>query len=318
MADLERGDGPFWVRADHDGPATLGYSTLLLTPSSIPDATHLREQDEIVYDPDDPDPAKRYKFYVTAVINNDFAATQVWAIFSPDAVTWSAPVKCVLGSGDRSSEDPSVVTMLGETGRVHRHQGSITLLVEDKVSGSIYGYQSADGINFTDLSNPVIPRGGTGAWDELLTGSPCGRHDGTRFVIGYEGEAGTGLPHSFGISSGLTADGLSKLSANPVWVAADDPNITTDSIVVDSMYRSSDGTAIFLLAHSGVGGGSTMYRGRTSQLDPLSWAAGDITAIAGDLSTVRNDVTLDNSSGLRRIVAANVSDTQMLLWTLMP
>lgn len=291
--------------------------TAIATAAEITNATELREQDEVIYDPLDPNlgtnPERRYKFYYSAVVSGN---NRVYVKFSENGREWGSPNSCTMGGSNRVSEDPSVMTLWNTRGRVFRDgSNKMYLYCEDSTTNTIYVYESTDGLTWTEMSgNPVIGKGGSGSWEQFLVGSPNARHDGTNFIVGYEGIAGSGTPgeECFGVASGTSANSLTKSSNNPVWDPSVDGHPTT-SIVVDSMFKNDAGDKVVLFAHSGVVDTPTHWRGVTTVTDPTAWVSGDITTVGGNLSTIRNDLTLEHSGNGYTTVITGAADDQSLV-----
>ncbi|WP_139386219.1 hypothetical protein [Arthrobacter sp. P2b] len=310
---------PISVQADRAGarigsptPIMLG-SNMTRIVSGVEGASELREQDDIVWDPDDPNldmcPEREFKFYFTAVIEG---LSRIYVAFSSDGSTFTAPVRCVMDKDDRPSEDPNVTQSLVPRGKVYRDtDGLLYLYVEDKLSSTIFAYSSADGVDFSVLAgNPAIPKGPSGTWDGYLAGSPIARHDGTQFLIGYEGVEGTnssttrgidGAPgpfESFGLAYGKTANSLTKSPSNPSWPAGTEP-LVGSSLVVDSFFFNDDQSAFIFTAHNGRLNDLpkwTTLRGITKNMNPLTWKAGDIAGFGGSVDhNYLFDFTVDHS-----------------------
>lgn len=316
-------DTSFGYLADHTVAIDLGDTddVTLVSLADVVDGDggtplSLREQDDILYDPGDSDPARRWKFYFSVVVDEDGGQQRpyVWAVFSADGVTWGAPVECQMGSPKRSSEDPCAVQTLAQPGVMYRDGADkMYMYVEDSASSDIYVYESTDGVNFTQMANnPVITRGGVGTWDHHLVGSPSCRHDGTNYLLGYEGiDTSPGSTELFGLAYGTEPNDLTKLAANPLWLSSD-PAVT-DSIVVDSFFLNETGDRIIFLVHDGLGnGGTTMFRGVTANLDPLTWVEGDITSVFANVSTLRNDFTVDHHSDPKRAITTTDTDDEIV------
>lgn len=304
---------------DHDGQTTL--TVALAVPVVLADvstATEIREQDGIVADPADPNlggnPERAHKFYFSASLSG--GVKRVYVTFSTNGTSgWTTPQVCTMGGSNRQSEDPSVVTDLHAPGQVHRSGGSMFMYVEDSSTSTIYVYTSTDGIAWTEMaSNPVIDRV-TSSWEGLLVGSPCGRHDGSRFILGYEGidNASAGSLEGLGVAVGSTANTLTKSAANPVWDPTVEP-LADRSIVVDAIDLTADGTAFVVTAHDGIGSGTpTAWIGRTTNLDPASWVSGDIVGV-GDTNTSldRRDLTRDYASSQRMVTSPLANDRMVV------
>jgi len=299
------------VRPDYNGTSTLRRDdTTVVSVASITGAATLREHSSIYYDPEDPNlgtyPERLYKFYVTS--RTATPTSRVWVGFSADGVTFSGWTQCVMGTSDWNSEDPDLCTVWSSPGRAHRDgSGKLHLYVEHKHGSTvddgktIYVYEGTDGINWTQMSgNPVIATGS--GWEATLVGSPNARHDGSNYIVGYEGISATPR-EAFGIAYGSAPNSLTKLAGNPVW----DPDVDAgvdDSIVVDSFDLSADGSAIVFHAHSGINGASTRtFRGISSETDPLALTSGDITFLS-NVATYRNDLTRDYHDGWSLLVGA--------------
>jgi hypothetical protein len=286
----------------------------LVLASSVTNASELREQDSIVHDPDDPNlgtyPEREYKLYFSATVSGD---KRIYVAFSADGATFGTPTACTMGGSNRQSEDPSAVTLLATPGQVYRDGSDVMYLYcEDSSTSDVYVYSSTDGMSFTEMSsNPAIARGAATAWDETLVGSPVALHDGTDFIVGYEG-INASTVECLGVASGATANGLTKSANNPVWTGAADP-VATNSIVSDTILVSGGVAVVF--AHVGTSGVGNMFRGVSSVTDPTAWVSGDIvTSGYGDLaSTLKNDLTLDYSDTSLSTVVTGASDDQSLV-----
>lgn len=107
----------------------------------------------------------------------------------------------------------------------------------------------------------VLARGGSGSWEELFSASPVVVHDGSQFVMLYEGESA-----AFVDSTGCarSADGITwtKAATNPV-SALDVPD---DARLIGSTW--------YVLGH---GGGGDQYRYTTTDA-PADWDNASFTA----------------------------------------
>lgn len=281
--------------------------------ADIVDATSLREQDDIVHDPNDPNlginPEREYKLYFSAIVSG---ANKIYVAFSEDG-TYSNPTIQVTDIPD-GHEDPSVTQLLNTRGQIYRDgDDKIYVYMESHDDDEIDVYSSVDGIAFTLVQDSVIAQGTAGAWDDTLTGSPVARHDGTNFIVGYEGIISTG-EEAFGVADGTAAGTLTKKAANPLFQPADHTEAST-SIVVDAFFKDDAGTAIYFLIHSGQTG-ATSFRAKTTNTDPTTWADLDIVEYGtGPIdSTITNDMTANNAQGLKQIVTTNIADTAIVLY----
>lgn len=292
--------------------STYGIANLV-DLASVTGASALREQDAIIQDPGDPNlvtnPERLWKFYFSALVSG---ASTIWVVTSPDGRTFGTPTQCTF-TGSRASEDPSIVQEWSTPGVAHRHNGDLVMYVEDSATRTIYCYTSTDGFTWTATSgNPVIGLGSGGSWEGYLVGSPCGRYRGTTFIVGYEGidALGAGQLEAMGIASGSTPNSLTKSVNNPVWHPTADPH-AIQSIVMDHMYEHNG--KVVLTAHSGKSDGLEAWRAQTTVLDPTAWTAGDIATVGIDINPVRNDLTVDWSSGHRNVlVSSNATDDAMV------
>lgn len=299
------------------GATTVGAPADLAALADVATATGLREQDNIIHDPNDPNlgtyPEREWKHYYS--VQKGAGVHHIYVVFSDDAgATWGEPTKCVMGDTDRISEDPSVVTLFATPGEAHRNgDGDLVLYCEDKTTTTTYAYTSEDGITWVSLG-VAIDFGGDGEFDELLTGSPVPVFDGTNYIVGYEG-IDENATESFGIASGTSPAVLTKSVNNPVWVGS-----TATSIIPDVMVKV--GSRVALFAHSGIPG-VDVWRGITTETNPLLWESGDITKDpAFDLFTVRNDLTVDFSDAdLTTLISGNLADSSIVrlrLWGVAP
>lgn len=106
----------------------------------------------------------------------------------------------------------------------------------------------------------VFARGTTGAWDETFTASPLVVHDGTQFVMLYEGASGT----DYKTGAARSADGITwtKEATNPILV--DD--------VVDDIRKL--GSTWYLVLHGNAG---DQYRFTTADA-PADWDSSSFIA----------------------------------------
>lgn len=267
-----------------------GQSSLLVSVSQLPGYSTLREQDDIIYDPAHPDPGKRWCFYFSAMFGS---ASHVYVMHSPDGTEWTNPVYCFGG------QDPSITQTWEPNPVAYRdEQDRLVIFYENNATDQVDAAVSTDGVTWTVVKAGTIPREtGTSGWDHSLTGSPNARHDGTRFIVGYEGIQ-TSPTHieTFSLAWGATPSTLVKSPHTPII----DPTTMTGlgtSIVSDAIYLSPSGDRAFLAAHDGRVGGAavgTMWRMTTTKTDPTTWQAGDFTLIGGMVDpAVKNDLTLD-------------------------
>lgn len=269
-------------------------STTLVNISQLAGYNHLREQDDIVYDPADPDPDKRWKLYFSAaqLASQPSGTSHIWATFSPDKVTWSTPVPCTVGGVTLVGEDPTITQTLSTTPSAYRDSGQLVMFAENG-DENINVFSSVDGIAWTLDQQDVLVVGASGEWDDSLVGSPCARHDGTRYLLGYEGIEYN--VESSGLAYGTSRTSLTKIAANPILTAYDWGFTGTNaSAFMDSFWLTPDGSTIQMTGHSGYDAGSQirMWRAYTTNLDPLTWTLGDFTLI-GMADFVRNDLTVD-------------------------
>lgn len=304
---------PTDLTIDSELPLILDWdaAVTIVDTGEVAGSTTLREHDDIVHDPDDPNlgtyPEREFKFYFSAVISG---TSRVWVATSADRSTWSAPVACTISGGDFVGEDPSITQVFGSTPKAYRDGSDyLWLYCENNTSNEIDVYRSTDGFAWTLQQASVIPK--ASGWEAYLTGSPCARHDGTQFVIGYEGinALGGSQREAFGIASGVSATSLAKSANNPVLHPDDIPEADI-SIVVDSMWLTADGARVIATAHDGAfSTTASMFRFSTTVLDPTTWDNGDITLIGDrfiDPAVIRSDLTADTYG--RTHLVTNTSD----------
>lgn len=269
---------------------------VLVSVSDINTASQVREPDEIMYDPADPDASRRWKFYFSAMLQ-PADQSSVFGMFSPDGSTWSAPVLVIDQEG--AVEDPSVVQRLDTPGTIHRDgDGNIHMYCEVGAYMDLF-VSDDNGVTFTSLGHVLSP-GADGTYDENQCGSPVARHDGTNYIVAYEGLPGTGYNGDvMALASGTDPAVLTKSANNPVWTPLNDPTIR--SVITDSMFI--DGDEMLLIGHTGnyTSTSHRTYRAWTSETTPLTWVDTDIVHYGVSMS-LRMDPMVDWSSGLTRIV----------------
>jgi hypothetical protein len=98
-----------------------------------------------------------------------------------------------------------------------------------------------------------------------------------------------------------------------VWSPITDAHANT-SVVVDAWFENDAGNKIVVLAHSGKGAETpTVWRGVSTVMDPSTWVSGDVATVGSNLSTIRNDLTLDNSTGDTTQVVIGAEDDQSIV-----
>jgi hypothetical protein len=277
--------------------------------------TSFREQDDIVFDPDDPNledhPERLYKFYFTGVDPQ----SRTWVAFSPDGIGWGDYEQTNITLG---RQDPSIVTKLSATGEVYR-DGSDLMYCYVEAALDVDVFSSTDGITWTLAGEDAIPRGTSGAWDDALTGSPVARHDGTNFIVGYEGiKAGSPQEDAFGTAVGTVAGTLTKNAANPLFSADDHPAMAgtaKDSVICDAFWLNDARDRVIFVGHT-TSSTRSLWRAYSEELDPTAWDDTSILPLTETLvdQGIRNDITRDNASGGRRIITTSTDDTQVLFY----
>lgn len=289
--------------------ATLDWTDTqnLVLVSQLAGYDSVREQDDIVYDPGASDPARRWCFYFSAMFG---ASSRVWVMHSPDGIEWTNPVFCFYG------QDPSVTQTLEPNPKAYRDgSGRLVLFCENNSTDEVDAYTSLDGVAWTLDKAGAIPRSGASSgWDHFLTGSPNARHDGTKFVVGYEGiqDVPTRI-ETFSVAWGPTPSTLVKSPSTPVIDPTVTPGLANTSVVSDAIYLNPAGDRIFLGCHRGTlsAGTDSMWRMVTTNLDPTTWQQGDFSVVGGMVDPDRRgDFTLDAYRGL---VVTTPAGTQSLV-----
>lgn len=270
-------------------------ATPLVLLSQLAGYSELREQDDIIYDPGATDPARRWCFYFSAMVGT---SSRIWVIHSADGIEWTNPVFCFFG------QDPSITQTLNPNPVAYRDdQGRLVLFCENNATNEVDAWTSTDGTTWTLEKASAIPRSGeSSGWDHFLTGSPNARHDGTNFIVGYEGiqDVPTRI-ETFSVAWGTTPTTLVKSPNTPVVDPTATPGLADTSVVSDAIYMNPAGDRIFLGCHRGTlsAGPDSMWRMVTSNMDPTTWAPGDFTVVGGMADpTHRGDFTIDAYHGL--------------------
>jgi hypothetical protein len=282
--------------------------------SDITNAQSFREQDDIVYDPNDPNledfPERLYKFYFTAVVSGQ---SKTYVAFSENGVGWGDYTLTNITNG---RQDPSIVTKLAAPGEVYR-DGDDLMYVYLEASSDVDVWSSTDGITWTLVGADAIARGGVGTWEAVLVGSPNARHDGTNFIVGYEGIAADNT-EGFGTAVGTDPETLTKNAANPLFEAGDHPALSgtaLDSVVVDAWFLNDAKDRIIFTGHT-TSTTRAIWRAYTENLDPTTWDGTSILPLTETQVDVgiRNDLTIDNASAGRRIITTSLDDEQVLFY----
>jgi hypothetical protein len=319
LLDIFEGQAVVLASADSPNPIALAPIedlSVVVDAANIPGGSDVGEQSPILYDPG-AIPTRQWVLWTAVAVAG---VKRVYVVFSSDGEEWSLPIRCVMGAGDRASDDPSIVSSFTRSGEVLRFGGKLYMYVEDTATSDIYAYEGTDGVNWTEMSgNPVIVKGAGGTWESFLAGSPCAYHNGTEFIIGYEGLITGSYGAAFGIAHGVTPNGLTKLAANPV---------LSTGMRVDEFFRTRDGERIILLGGSipGLGSGFTslLMRAQTWNLDPLTWSLDDFQIIPGFLGleseelAAGGDFTLDHTIGPNRVIVRNIPRTQLIRFRFIP
>lgn len=286
-------------------------STTLVSIGQLSGYNHLREQDDIIYDPFETDPDKRWKFYFSAAALSSIPSggSDIWVMFSADGETWATPIPCTVGGSTMVGEDPTVVQTLTTTPIAYRDGGSLVMFAEN-TTPTVSVYSSTDGVAWTLDEADAIPLGAGNSWDSDLAGSPCARHDGSQYIVGYEGIYAN--IESTGIAYGSDRTALTKHPGNPIITAYDWGFLGTNaSAFIDSMWLNPAGDKVLVSGHSGYDAGSQirMWRAYTTNLDPTTWALGDFHLI-GMVDYVRNDLTADRYRD--RLITAPANDLSLV------
>lgn len=279
---------------------------VIVTPESTSSTTiTLREQDDIIYDP--ADKTAPWKMYYSAVFpGSEDGGDEIWFISSADRVTWNAPVRCTRNGSPLIAQDPSICQTLSNRPVAYRDGGRLVMYAENP-SATVNVYSSEDGVEWTLDQGSVISREAT--WESRLVGSPCARHDGSRYIVAYEGVETTNKVQSTGIAYGTTRTTLAKLPAPVITASGFGFSPPNQSAFIDSMWLTPAGDRIHVTGHAGHDGAVTMFRAYTTNTDPTTWQVGDFTLI-GMVDAVRNDLTCDWWGD--RLVAAPDDDLSLV------
>lgn len=291
------------------GPVALDWANAqILIVASDMGITALREQSDVIYDPA-ADPSRRWAVYASG--------NALWVAHSADGITWGTPVRCKADGGpNMPGEDLTITHTWGPNPVPYRDgDGRLHAFIENGTSGEIDAFSSLDGINWTLTKASAIDR--TGAWDADLVGSPNAVHDGTKFIVGYEGIRLSPRDETFSVAWGATPATLVKSPANPLVIPREAAGLG-NSIVVDAMWVTPDGARAIITAHDGIGGTfpQTMWRMTTTKTDPTSWVKGDFALLGMVDPDVRNDLTVDHHGG--RFVTAPDDDSVLVAVPVLP
>ena len=186
-----------------------------------------------LYDPDDPNPARRFKAYAQFRRKRD-GRRQIGLAFSSDGRHWSpATTNPVLDPNDGNCAEIHFAT-------VHRYAGWYVMLYEfgwyeplrGRFASDLRLAVSPDGEHFRRVnpSEPVVRRGASGAWDSgflvTLGSAVISRASGTfiyytgqsdvwnswpgRTALGFEGRPGFVYPGQIGLAT-LPPDGFTSI-----------------------------------------------------------------------------------------------------------
>jgi hypothetical protein len=185
-------------------------------PDGPPDAwdREYREIGNILYDPNDPDPSRLYKFTYSAYVP-PYHEDQVWvgAAFSPDGVTWTKYGPPLVS---RAAEDPYVVLV----------DGVYYLFAEDKAAvpfRDIRRYHSSNYIDWVDdgVVFDIQSGGNPPDWESGDVSSPMVWVENGTWYLFYEGRGG-GLLGRIGLATSTDGYSWTRVSDSPI--IAEPPN----------------------------------------------------------------------------------------------
>jgi len=118
------------------------------------------------------------------------------------------------------------------------------LLLGDHPGGSVRLASQPSSWERQSTSEPALPRGGPGAWDEQNVAEAAVLHDGTQFMMWYSGQESTTNHWQIGLATSTNGLDWNKYVANPVLTVGapgswDDSEVSFSSIMYDGEnYRS--------------------------------------------------------------------------------
>jgi hypothetical protein len=224
------------------------------------------EQSKIIYDPDDSDASRRYKFYVGG--RNEVA---IGAAFSPDGINWTPyagnPILVDDAHGDKDDPDWAFD---GTTQHLYIEDGT-----------DVGRYTSTDGSTWT-WEGIAIPIGGSGQWDNTRRASPTTKRiDATHWVMIYQ--AGTGEA----VGSATSSDGITwtKNPNNPLW------EFPVNHMAPADLWQDDSGDWWLVFQEGANDANTWLYK--TTEQDPELWVPASWTQIrllgnVGDYTLVEN------------------------------
>ena len=227
----------------------------VVIPAGSPDEwdQYMRELGNVLYDPEETNPYKRYKAFYSGHRGN-YVADDVYIgyAYSADGINWTKYGRIM----DRALEDPYVLKV-GATYYLYAEDK------EDVPFRDIRRYHSSDCETWIGDGDVLEPRAGGVPvdWEAETVSSPVVWTEGETWYLLYEG---TGSPHGTRMGLATSTDGANWTRApiNPVFGPAASGAWDDKSVVCDDLVKV--GGTYYLLYH---GAGA-------ARLDPTEWWVG--------------------------------------------
>jgi len=140
---------------------------------------------------------------------------------------------------------------------------------------------STDGITWTkEGSNPIIPYGTAGEWDDDICGYPCVWKESSTWYMIYAGRKASSQIYKFGLAT--SADGISwtKSGSNPVYATA----VTWDDGIMEPgtrMVKEGDTYYLYYWGNTIISLSSTAGIGLLTSTDLINWTPSANNPILG-------------------------------------
>jgi beta-1,2-mannobiose phosphorylase / 1,2-beta-oligomannan phosphorylase len=267
-------------------------SPLLLAGGAQGWDQYFRELGNMLYDPDDPNPAHRYKLFYSGY-NGSYRSNNVYigCAYSPDGERWTKVDSPLPGRliDSPSAEDPYCVEV----------NGTYHLYFEWKnpVNGNHDGIghaTSSDGVTYT-VQGLVLTTAGGGSWETEDVSSPVVWVEDGAWYLMYEGREWGGQAGLIGLARSTDGVHWVRDPNNPVFGWGPKGDWDESAVVGDDIVKV-DGTYYFFYHGWGASGNTGFWEGLATSADLYHWTRYKNNPVCMDTDTIM--YTHDGNNGV--------------------